>query len=249
MKKIVWLLFLFTAACNTPGKRLAIATAANVQFAMEDLVKEFEKETSIACEIILGSSGQLTAQITEGAPYDVFVSANMMYPEDLYKKGLTVKAPEIYANGVLILWTLQDQQDISFGQLKDNSIKHIAVANPKTAPYGEAAIQTLDQLQLLEEIKDKLVYGESISQTNQFIISGSADIGFTAKSVVVSDEMKDKGTWIEVPDTLYNPIAQGVVVIKREGSDKAQKFATFLLSNKARQILDAYGYNVSQGNE
>ncbi|HNP95607.1 MAG TPA: molybdate ABC transporter substrate-binding protein [Cyclobacteriaceae bacterium] len=249
MKNLAWILFLLATACNTPTKRLTIATAANVQFAMEELVGQFEEDTSIPCEIILGSSGQLTAQIMEGAPYDVFVSANMKYPEALYEKNLTVKAPVIYAYGVLVLWTLQDRPDLSLEMLKDSSILHIAVANPKTAPYGEAAIQAVSQLQLLNDVGNKLVYGESISQTNQFVVSGSAEIGFTAKSVVVSEEMKGKGTWVEVPDSLYHPIAQGVVVINREDNEKAQQFANFLLSEMARKILQAYGYNVNLSNE
>lgn len=247
MRNLMWLIPLLAIACKPISKKsLIVATAANVQFAMDELIQEFEMETRIHCEIILGSSGQLTAQITEGAPYDVFVSANMKYPNELYKNGLASSKPEVYANGVLVLWTLQNISDLSLERLSSDNVQHIAIANPRTAPYGEAAVDALKKLGLYERVSSKLVFGESVSQTNQFILSGSAELGFTAKSVVLAKEMKDQGVWIEIPDSLYKPIAQGVAVIKRDDNENAQRFAKFLLSDRAGQILKNYGYNVSK---
>jgi len=181
-----FLLFVLIAFCvigctSSEDDVLYIATAANVQFAMDDLTAMFSEETGIPCEIILGSSGKLMAQIREGAPYHVFVSADMKYPVTLFNDGLTTARPDIYANGSLVLWTLDDRLP-SIEILRSGEVSKIALANPSTAPYGRAASQALEFYGMDMEVADKLVYGESISQTNQFIISGSAQVGFTAKS-------------------------------------------------------------------
>ena len=130
--------------------------------------------------------------------------------------------------------------------LKSAVVKHIAIANPVTAPYGTAAIEVLNHHHVYEDVKSKLVYGESISQTNQFIVSKSAEVGFTAKSVVLSPEMKGKGNWTDIDEADYTPIAQGAVVLKHRGSHDgdAQKFYNFLFSPKAKDILENFGYSV-----
>lgn len=246
MQRYFLILFILTLMC--PGcqddrkQAIVIATAANVQFAMDELIRAFSEESGTTCETVLGSSGKLTAQISEGAPFDVFVSADMKYPEELYKNGLTTGPPEIYAYGKLVLWTLSD----SLPDLTDRRVKHIAIANPKTAPYGTAAVEALKNAGILERVQDKLVYGESISQTNQFIISKTADVGFTAKSVVLSPEINGQGRWEEIDEKAYTPIAQGAVIIQqREPLKKgAEAFYLFLFSEKAKQILQHYGYRV-----
>jgi molybdate transport system substrate-binding protein len=242
-----FILLLSLVSCeNRKPQALVIATAANVQFAMQELVATFQKETGILCETVLSSSGKLTAQIQEGAPFHVFVSADMTYPEELHKNGLTTGPPEVYAYGKLVLWTLRNDLDLTPEQLTQDDVRHIAIANPKTAPYGSAAVEALRHFGIFEKTEPKLVFGESISQTNQFIISKTADAGFTAKSVVLSPELKTKGRWTEVDETAYTPIAQGAVVIQRQGEVKsgALEFYRFLFSEKARQILQAYGYEV-----
>lgn len=246
MKTSHFALLVLLFSCQSKSKpSLTIATAANVQFAMTELTKAFQDQTGIACHIVIGSSGGLTAQIAGGAPYDVFVSANMKYPEALYKKGLTAAAPEVYGFGILVLWGTDGILTPSFNELESDTIRHIAIANPKTAPYGEAALEVLQNLNLLERINSKLVYGESISQVNQFVISNAAEIGFTSKSVVISDEMGQKGKWIEVDQQLYTPIAQGAVVIKGKNREMADKFYKFLFSEQAKLILRNYGYHVN----
>ncbi|WP_373057636.1 molybdate ABC transporter substrate-binding protein [Zunongwangia sp. H14] len=236
----------FFFSCNIENKaELRIATAANMQFAMKDLVQEFMQKTGVPCEIIVSSSGKLTAQIKAGAPYNIFVAANMKYPNDLYNSGIAKQKPEIYAFGSLVLWTLKDSLTPSVEILQDQRLKHIAVANPKTAPYGTAAIAFLKNKGLYKEVKPKLVFGESISSVNQFIFSESADIGFTAQSVVLSPKMKGKGAWIKLDPKSYPSIEQGVVLLPQKDEKKAKnaaEFYKFLFSPEAQQILQDYGY-------
>lgn len=236
------------STCQTVHKdALIIATSANMQYAMKDLIHAFTQETGVLCEPVISSSGKLSAQISEGAPYDVFVSADMKYPSELYKNGLTTQKPEIYAYGKLVLWSLNENIEPSIEILTDAMVNHIALANPRTAPFGIAAVEVLKYYNIYDTLDKKLVYGESISQTNQFIISGAAEIGFTAKSVVLSPEMKGKGKWAEVEVQIYSPIAQGIVILKNKQNhiENAVKFYDFLFSGQANEILTEYGYTTS----
>ncbi|MGY5354027.1 molybdate ABC transporter substrate-binding protein [Wenyingzhuangia sp. IMCC45467] len=251
-KTIFYLLFicLFISACNPKQnkkeQKVVIATAANMQFAMKEIAKKFYQEKGIKCEIVISSSGKLTAQIKEGAPYDVFVAANMKYPKEVYKSGFTHTKPRVYAFGKLVLWSMDKNVHPSLDEFTNPKINHIALANPDTAPYGYASVEVLKNINIYNQIKDKLVYGESISQTNQFITLQSAEIGFTAMSVVLSPEMKGKGNWIEINKINYTPIKQGVVVIKHKNkiNPLAMTFYDFLFSNMAQKILQDYGYDV-----
>ncbi|MGH8808826.1 MAG: molybdate ABC transporter substrate-binding protein [Noviherbaspirillum sp.] len=228
------------------AETLTVAVAANVQYAFDDLQAEFKKETGHDLKPVYNSSGKFTAQIMNGAPFDVFLSADMEYPDKLHKEGFAVAAPKVYAYGALVLWTLKDL-DLGKWQsaLSGPAVEKIAVANPKTAPYGRETIKALAHFKLDQALQAKMVFGESISQTNQYIHSKAADAGFTAKSVVVSPEMKGQGKWIELPKESYQPIAQGIVVLKhgqQNNAKLAQQFHDFVLSPKARAILERYGY-------
>lgn len=229
-----------------PMGQLTIATAANMQFVISELVQTFSIQTGIACQTIISSSGKLAAQIQEGAPFDVFISADMKYPMALFDMGLTVNSPKIYAYGKLVIWGLFDQMKASEQILVHNDINYIAIANPQTSPYGLATIQALKNYQIYDQIKDKLVFGESIAQTNQFILSQAAEVGFTAKSVVLSNTLASQGQWAEVSTKVYEPIAQGVVVIdhKSRMTNMAEQFSDFLFSGKAQAILEQFGYVV-----
>jgi molybdate transport system substrate-binding protein len=225
---------------------LTVAVAANVQYAFDDLQAEFKKETGHDLKPVYNSSGKFATQIMNGAPFDVFLSADMEYPEALHKEGFAVAAPKVYAYGALVLWTLKD---LDLGNWKSAlaspAVAKIAVANPKTAPYGRETMKALAHYKLGESLTPKLVFGESISQTNQYIHSRTADAGFTAKSVVVSPEMKGQGKWIDVPRDAYQPIAQGIVVLKHGQQTQpqlARQFHDFVLSAKSRAILERYGY-------
>jgi molybdate transport system substrate-binding protein len=246
--RIIFLLSsLIITNCNHRGQeKIIIATSANMQDAMEELINSFTEKTGIKCEAVISSSGKLTAQIQAGAPFDIFISADMKYPEELSKKGLTAGAPKIYAYGKLVLWSMNDQIEPSIEILDSDQVRHIAIANPDTAPYGRAAQEVLIHYNLFKHIGSKLVFGESISQTNQFITSGAAEIGFSAKSVVLSAKNMNLGKWIEIEPGAYSPVAQGVVLIKNS-NDKlrlAEKFDEFLFSTEGKDILNKFGYSL-----
>ena len=238
----VFILFTLTAF----AQQLHVAVAANAQFVANKLKEAFKKETGIDAELTTSSSGKLTAQIEQGAPFNVFLSADMKYPEELYSKGLTTNKPQVYAYGTLVLWTLKNinlTSDLSI--LSNRNVQKIAIANPKLAPYGEAAVQALTKRNLLSRVQQKVVYGESIAQVNQYLLSGAADVAFTAKSVVLDSAVSNKGKWIEVSPKWYNPIAQGVVIIRQSDAKQmsaANKFYQFLFSKKAKDIFIKYGY-------
>jgi molybdate transport system substrate-binding protein len=229
---------------------LTVAVAANMQFVIRDLQKEFEAESKSKLTIILGSSGNLAAQITQGGPFDLFISADTLYPQEIYQRHLASDHPRIYAQGTLVLWSLKKDINLSGGLqiLLDRKINKIALANPTLAPYGRAAEEVLRKLGLFDQVAGKLVYGESISQTNQYILSQAADIGFTAKSVVMSVEMQGRGAWIDIPRADYSPIEQAAVILNygRKNHDlAARKFFDFLFSPPAKSILIKYGYLVN----
>jgi molybdate transport system substrate-binding protein len=217
-----------------------------MQFALEEISTAFTSETGIPCHLVTSSSGKLTAQITEGAPYDLLISADMKYPEQLFREGYTLGPPRVYARGILVLWTLQDAIEPDLSALRGAEIRYIAMANPKTAPYGLAALEVLKHTNLEAELQEKLVFGESIGQVNQFISSGSAEIGFTAMSVVSAPQFRNMGRWAAVDTAYYAPIEQGVVVIRKQQSQQedAQRFREFLFSDAARRLLRKYGYTV-----
>jgi len=238
---------LLLAACATVhADPLTVAVAANAEYVFNDLAAEFKKETGQDLKPVINSSGKFVTQIANGAPYDVFLSADMEFPQKLFQQGFATAAPKPYAYGALVVWTMKDLDIHTWDSaLTSPAVGKIAIANPLTAPYGREAMKALTKAQLDQRLTPKLVQGESIAQTNQYIYSAVADVGMTAKSVVLAPDMKGKGKWVEVPRELYEPIAQGAVILKH-GQDTnpklAQQFYAFLYSDKARAILDRYGY-------
>ena len=241
-KKIIFILLLGTILS---AASLKVAVAANVRFAFEEIVKVYEKKSGIKIYPIVSSSGKLTAQIQYGAPFDLFLSANMKYPEYLYEKKLATSKPKIYAYGTLVLWSLNKKVDVSLEGLKNKNIKKIAIPNPKTAPYGVQGLKVLEKYGLKKLLYSKIVFGESISQTSQYIYSRSADIGITAKSVVLSPRMRGKGVFKELSINDYSPIKQGIVILKygsTENPKESLDFYNFIFSNEGQEILKRYGY-------
>ena len=239
----VTLLVSFNAAVAEP---LTVAVAANVKFVFDELKIEFRKSSGLDVNGVFSSSGKINAQIKSGAPYDVFMSADMDFPEALHKDGFAMAAPKVYARGVLVLWTLQDL-DLKQGMrvLSNPAVKKVAMANPKLAPYGREAMRALEYFKLREAIEPKLIYGESIAQVNQYIDIQAVEIGFTAKSVVLAPQLQGRGTWIEVPRESYQPIEQGIVLLKHGNETNAaaaKQFMDFMFSAKARNILEKFGY-------
>lgn len=226
------------------AQQLRVAVAANAQFVAKTLAAEFKKETGTEAELVIGASGKFTTQIEQGAPFDIFLSADMKYPQELYEKGLTTARPKEYAYGKLVIWTTKNiNLKKGLYSLTGPELAKIAVANPKLAPYGEAAIQALTKQQLLEKVQPRIVYGESIAQVNQYLLTGAADAALTAKSVVLDPGQAGKGKWVEVNGDLYQPIAQGIVILKTAAANaKAQQFYNFIFGPRAKQIFQKYGY-------
>jgi molybdate transport system substrate-binding protein len=246
MKRILPLLLLAAFALPAGAATLTVAVAANVQYAFEELQAAYTKATGNEVKAVYNSSGKFVAQVMNGAPFDVFLSADTEYPEKLQQAGYTAAPPRIYAYGALVLWTMKDLDLVHWpAALHSTAVDKIAIANPKTAPYGRETLKLLSTLKLDEALKGKLVFGESIAQTNQYIHSKAVDAGFTAKSVVLAPQMKGAGKWVELPHDAYQPIAQSAVILKhgeQTNSQVSRQFYTFLFSPPARTILERYGY-------
>ena len=246
--QIKLVLILLLSSSLFAGK-ITVAVSANVSYAIDDLKKEFHKlYPNTKVQIILGGTGKLVAQIKHKAPYDILMGANMMYPESLYKSGEAITRPIVYAQGSLVYLSVKNI-DFSKGieTVLDESIKKIAMANPKTAPYGQASVEALKNANIYEQVKRKFVYGESISQTVTYATKAT-DIGFIAKSALYSPKMshlKKGKNWVDIDPKLYTPIDQGVVLLKHgETSAEASAFYAFILSKRAKTIFEKFGYTV-----
>lgn len=241
------MLLLFSCKNSAEKNTFRIATAASVQFAMEELVSEFERQTGVRPQVIINSSGKITAQVLSAAPYDVFVSADLKYPLYLQEKGLVKKGPEVYAEGRLVIWSVDSAITPSVENLPNPLITHIAMASPEIAPYGKAARESLEYFNMYEKLGPRLVFGESISQTNQFIISGAVGVGFTALSVVKAPRLEKKGRWSLVPPESYSPIQQGIAMLQQPSdSEIAAAFYDFMFTDTAQHILQKYGYGIPE---
>lgn len=223
---------------------LRIAVAANVQEPFEEIAKIFQAKTGIAVQYVIGPTGKFVTQIIHGAPFDIFLSADMAYPTKLHQMNLTVSAPKPYINARLILWTTHSFNLKNWVHLlQSNQIKWIAIAHPDFAPLGKVALKIFQASHLAGRIKHKLVYGDSIAQTNQYIATGHADLGFTAQSIVFTKAFTKVGKWIFIPQKLYSPVKQGVVMIKSTRHLAAAKqFVELLCSPIAGAIFKHYGY-------
>lgn len=250
-KILVLICFSFFSFLNAGN--INIAVAANVSYAINDLIKEFNKTNpNTKVNVTLGSSGKLTAQIKNGAPYDLFMSANMKYPQALYKDKIAITKPLIYAQGSLAMFSIKNL-DLSKGLdiLRDDNISKIAIANPKTAPYGIATKESLEKTGIYNDVKSKFVYGESISQTVSYAITAT-QIGFIAKSSLYSSKMsrfKEGVNWVEIDSKLYTPINQGMVILanskdKNKNYNEVKSFYDFIQTYPAKKILNDFGYLV-----
>jgi molybdate transport system substrate-binding protein len=253
-KLLVTLLALLTLAfCVRAQTTLRVAAAADLQFAMNDLAGQYEKQTGTKIVVTYGSSGNFHAQIANGAPFDLFFSADAMYAEQLAKAAVAdARSLTVYAQGHLVLWAPAGSnwhlRERGFAALKDAHVQKIAIANPEHAPYGRAAVAALQQAGLYDELKPKLVMGENISQTAQFAQSGSAQIGIIALSLTFAPSMNGGELW-EIPAKYYPPILQDAVVINSsQNKAAAQAFLNFVKSGQGRNILAKYGFTAPESN-
>ena len=231
------------------AQEISVAAAADLQFAMQDIAGRFQKETGKTVTPIYGSSGNFYQQIQNGAPFDIFFSANLDYPKKLEAAGLI--EPESYheyARGKIVIWVPSDSKlDLSSGMkaLLDPSVKKIAIANPQHAPYGQAAVAAMQRENIYDRVKNKFVLGENISQTASFVLSGAADAGIVALSLAVSPNMKGKGQYVEVPPEDYPPIEQACVILRSsKHQELARQFLSFVKTAAIRDVLRSYGFDV-----
>lgn len=228
------------------SQNIKVAVAANLQPVIKALAQDFKQKTGITIEPIIGASGNLTAQVRNGAPFDIFLSADMIFPETLFKEGFSIKKPVDYAQGRLIICSVQDIGFENWTRLLLTArIKKIAIANPAIAPYGKAASEVLRKKGISDEVKTKIVTGESISQVNTYITTGVADVGFTTQALVKDPNNKTKLYWELIDPKLYTPIEQGMVLLKHgETNADAEKFYQYVLSDAAKAFFKEYGYHV-----
>src|SRR5229473_6383284 len=241
------ILALLSAVVCAPGQEISIAAAADLKFAMEELSEQFQKQTGTRVNATYGSSGNFFSQMQNGAPFDLFFSADIEYPRRLEATRLAEPGTLYeYAVGRIVIWTpLDAKMDVTkqgWKALLDASVKKIAIANPEHAPYGRAAVAALQKAGIYESVKNKLVYGENISQAAQFIQSGNAQAGIVALSLAISPAMKTGKRW-NVPPDRYPSIEQAVVILKSSPNKQAAvSFLTFLKSPPARATFERYGY-------
>jgi molybdate transport system substrate-binding protein len=224
-----------------------VAVAANFTEPMKAIAADFEKDTGNTVQLSFGSTGKFYSQIKNGAPFDVFLAADTATPARLEKEGDTVPGSIFtYATGKLVLWSAKPGVVDGQGEvLKKNEFRNIAIASPKLAPYGAAAVQTLTQLGLLANLEPKFVTGESIGQTFSFVSTGNAELGFVALSQVFEgNKIKSGSGWI-VPENLHAPLRQDAVQLARaKDNQAAAALLTYLKGDKARAVIRSYGYGV-----
>ncbi len=233
---------------NLPKKEvLNLAVSANLTYIIKEIKKDFEQRHNIELNIITASSGKLSTQIIYGAPFDIFLSANMEYPQKLYEKGFAVDKPTMYAQGLLILFSSKEF-DAKKGVdiLKDKNVQYIAVPNPKLAPYGFAAEELLANLNLLKHVSKKIVTTENITSAIQYSLT-VVDYAFISKSAILSpallDYNKENKYWIMCKQELYSPIKQGMIILKRaEKNQNANLFYHYLMSRRSGELFCKYGY-------
>lgn len=238
------LLFFGTAKAQ---QKITIVAAANLKIALDSINTVFKKENpTIDTQITYGSSGKLFEQISNGAPFDLFFSADMDYPNQLKKNKLTTSEIKMYAIGKLAIWSKKtDPNKRKINSLFDANVQKIAIGNPATAPYGEKAVESLKYYKVYDKVKSKLVFGENITQAAQFVTTGAADIGIIALSLVLTPNMqKEGGKYYIIPQQTHSVLEQGCVLLKHaQGNANATKFYNFISSKKAVAILKYYGYD------
>ncbi|KTB91332.1 MULTISPECIES: molybdate ABC transporter substrate-binding protein [Pseudomonas] len=241
------LAFAASAAAYASADEVQVAVAANFTAPIQAIATDFEKDTGHKLVAAFGATGQIYTQIKNGAPFEVFLSADDTTPAKLEQEGDTVKGSRFtYAVGTLALWSAKDGYVDSKGQvLKANQYQHLSIANPKTAPYGLAATQVLSKLGLTEATKAKIVEGQSITQAYQFVSTGNAELGFVALSQIYKDGKLTSGSaWI-VPDDLHDPIKQDAVILnKGKDSAAAKALVEYLKGPKAAAIIKSFGYQL-----
>jgi molybdate transport system substrate-binding protein len=229
-------------ADSTP---LRVAGAANLVKVMEEIVPRFEKETGAEVDFIPGSSGKLAAQLEEGAPFDLFLSANIKFADDASASGeCLADSKKIYARGHLVMWSKEgarDEPPAGLDGLADDRYETIAVAQPDQAPYGAAARASLEKLGAWKKIEKRVIYGSSLEETIKLVESGNAEVGLIA----LSQAIRSRGKYVEVPDHLHEPLDQALVVCKNGKQQAlARRFVDFMATPEIQELMKSYGYTI-----
>jgi molybdate transport system substrate-binding protein len=233
-----------SAAC---AETLTVAAASDLKFAMGEIVADFNHaHPADTVQVIYGSSGKFQSQIRQGAPYDVFFSADIAFPQGLVDAGFAASPVRVYAIGRLVLWSATlDASAMTLDSLTDPQITRIAIANPKHAPYGKRAEEALRTAGLWEKVQSKLVFGENIAHTAQFVKTGNAQVGIIALALAVNPELAGRGGYWLVPDTLHEPLEQGFIITKRAQSNElARRFADYAADRFKTSVMAEHGFAV-----
>lgn len=245
----VWTCLLL--ACIAHAQELKIAAASDLSAAFKDVVAAFEKHSGARVKVSFGSSGNFFAQIQNGAPFDLFFSADVNYPQKLVEAGFAERESLYeYAIGRLVLWVPRssplDVERSGLEALRHASAKKIAIANPQHAPYGRAAVAALEKEGVYTAIKNKLVLGENVSQAAQFVQSGNADVGLIALSLALAPQMKDGKYWL-VPESMHPPLRQAAIIVRSSRAKQAARdFLAFLRAKEGQAIMERYGFKLPE---
>jgi len=253
--RIAVTLAVIASAAALNAQEITVAAAADLQFAFQDVAARFEKQSGSRVKLVFGSSGNFFAQIQNGAPFDVFCSADLGYPQKLEAAGLTEPGSLYrYATGKIVLW-VPKASPVDLGQglaaLLDPDVHKIAIANPTHAPYGRAAVAALQHEKIYQRVSAKLVLGESVSQAASFVVSGSADAGIVALSLALAPAMKEKGRYAGIPADDYPAIVQAAVLLKPAQQtsvqrELARRFLNFLKDPAIVEVMRGYGFSAPQ---
>src|SRR5467141_2004752 len=252
--RLILLVFIAHHEVRAQGKEIRIAAAADLKFAMGEFAETFEKQSRTKVNVTYGSSGNFFSQMQNGAPFDLFFSADIEYPKKLEAAGLAEPGTLYeYAVGRIVIWTPADANvDVTkhgWRTLLDARIEKIAIANPEHAPYGRAAVAALQKAGVYEQVKPKLVYGENISQAAQFAQSGNAQAGIVALSLAISPSMRDGRRW-EIPAEMHPALEQGAIVLKdAKNKDAGRAFLDFVKSATGRAVLAKFGFEFPEKKE
>lgn len=229
-----------------------MAAASDLQFALNDLVRQFKRAHDVEVQVSYGSSGTFYAQLLNRAPFDMFLSADLEYPRQLAARGLTLDGGEFeYAVGRLAVWApLSSPLDVAaqgLSALRSSSIAHVAIANPEHAPYGRAAVAAMRSAGVYDAVQPKLVYGENVSQALQFVQSGAADVGIVALSLALAPAVRSQGRFAEIPLAAYPRMAQGGTILRWAADvESARALRAFITGPEGRTILKQYGFSLSE---
>jgi molybdate transport system substrate-binding protein len=252
MNKRIFLVFslCLIAISNIFTQTVTIAAAADLRFVMDELTNEFKKSNpDIKVEVIYGSSGNLYQQIVNQAPFNIFFSADISYPEKLDSLNLTASKPKLYAIGHLVIWSATLDVSKGIELLNDPDVEKISIANPRVAPYGKRAMECLYYYKMDKKVKDKIVEGENVSQAAQFVLTGNAEVGLIALSLALSPEMKSKGKYFSIDEKSYSELEQAYVIIKNSETNKyVLRFTQFIETEQSRKLFGKYGFKLPNEN-